>query len=45
MEKAKIKTIEYDIDLPEKAGIFIIIGIGLLLLEFFISKFFIPSIS
>ena len=45
MEKAKIKTIEYDIDLPEKAGIFIIIGIGLLLLEFFITKFFIPSIS
>jgi Ca-activated chloride channel family protein len=45
MEKAKIKTIEYDVDLPEKAGVFIIIGIAFLLLEFIISKFLIPSIS
>ena len=45
MEKAKIKTIEYDVDLPEKAGIFIIIGIALLLLEFIITKFITPSIS
>ena len=45
LEKAKIKTIEYDIDLPEKANVFIVIGLIFLLLEFFISKYFIPSIS
>ncbi len=45
MEKAKIKTVEYDVDLPEKAGIFIIIGIALLLLEFIITKFITPTIS
>ena len=45
LEKAKIKTIEYDIDLPEKANIFILLGLALLLIEFFISKYFIPSIS
>ncbi|MFL2585730.1 MAG: vWA domain-containing protein [Parvicellaceae bacterium] len=45
MEKAKIKTIEYDVDLPEKAGIFILLGIAILLFEFFISKFLIPSVS
>ena len=45
LEKAKIKTIEYDVDLPEKAGIFIIIGICILVLEFIIGKLLIPSIS
>jgi Ca-activated chloride channel family protein len=45
LEKAKIKTIEYDIDLPEKANIFILFGLALLLIEFIISKYFIPSIS
>ena len=45
LEKAKIKTIEYDIDLPEKSNIFILLGLALLLIEFFISKYFIPSIS
>ena len=45
LEKAKIKTIEYDIDLPEKANIFILLGLALLLIEFFISKYFIPTIS
>ena len=45
LEKAKIKTIEYDIDLPEKAHIFILLGLGFLLFEFFISKYFMPSIS
>ena len=45
LEKAKIKTIEYDIDLPEKANVFIVLGLVFLLLEFFISKYFIPSIS
>ncbi len=45
LEKAKIKTIEYDIDLPEKANIFIVLGLIFLLLEFFISKYFLPSIS
>jgi Ca-activated chloride channel family protein len=45
MEKAKIKTIEYDIDLPEKAGIFILLGIAVLLFEFFLSKLLFPSIS
>ena len=45
MEKAKIKTIEYDVDLPEKAGVFILFGLSFLLIEFFISKFLIPSVS
>jgi Ca-activated chloride channel family protein len=45
MEKAKIKTIEYDVDLPEKAGIFILIGILFLVLEFIIAKFLMPSVS
>ena len=45
LEKAKIKTIEYDIDLPEKANVFIVLGLIFLLLEFFISKYFMPSIS
>ena len=45
LEKAKIKTIEYDIDLPEKANIFILFGLALLLIEFIISKYFMPSIS
>ena len=45
LEKAKIKTIEYDIDLPEKANIFILFGLAFLLIEFIISKYFIPSIS
>ncbi len=45
LEKAKIKTIEYDIDLPEKANIFILLGLALLLIEFIVSKYFIPSIS
>jgi len=45
LEKAKIKTIEYDIDLPEKANVFIVFGLFFLLLEFLISKYFMPSIS
>ena len=45
MEKAKIKTIEYDVDLPEKAGIFILLGILFLVLEFIIAKYLIPSVS
>ena len=44
MEKAKIKTIEYDVDLPEKAGIFILIGILFLVLEFIIAKYLIVKI-
>ena len=43
--EAKIKTIEYDVDLPEKAGVFILFGLSFLLIEFFISKFLIPSVS
>ena len=45
LEKAKIKTIEYDIDLPEKAHLFILLGLGLLLIEFFTTKYFIQGIS
>jgi Ca-activated chloride channel family protein len=45
LEKAKIKTIEYDIDLPEKANVFIVLGLIFLLLEFLISKYIMPSIS
>ena len=45
LEKAKIKTIEYDIDLPEKAHLFILLGLFLLLIEFFISKYFMQGIS
>ena len=45
MEKAKIKTIEYDVDLPEKADIFILAALGLLLLEFLASKLIFKSIS
>ena len=45
MEKAKIKTIEYDVDLPEKADLFILSALGLLLLEFLASKLIFKSIS
>ena len=45
LEKAKIKTIEYDIDLPEKGNLFILFGLGLLLIEFFISRYFFQGIS
>ena len=45
MEKAKIKTIEYDVDLPEKADLFILAALGLLLLEFLASKLIFKSIS
>ena len=45
MEKAKIKTIEYDIDLPEKAGIFIGLGLLILIIEFCMSKLFTKGIS
>ena len=45
MEKAKIKTIEYDVDLPEKADLFILAALGLLLLEFLASKIIFKSIS
>ena len=45
LEKAKIKTIEYDIDLPEKGNLFILFGLGLLFIEFFISRYFFQGIS
>ena len=45
LEKAKIKTIEYDIDLPEKGNLFILFGLGLLLIEFFISRYLFQGIS
>ena len=45
MEKAKIKTIEYEVDLPEKADLFILSALGLLLLEFLASKLIFKSIS
>ena len=45
MEKAKIKTIEYDVDLPEKADIFILAAIALLFVEFIANKLIFKSVS
>jgi Ca-activated chloride channel family protein len=45
MEKAKIKTIEYDVDLPEKADIFILAAIALLFIEFIANKLIFKSVS
>ena len=45
MEKAKIKTIEYDVDLPEKADIFILVAIALLFIEFIANKLIFKSVS
>lgn len=40
MEKAKIETIEYEIDLPEKSMIVIMLSLGLLGIELLINLFF-----
>ena len=45
MEKAKIKTIEYDVDLPEKADLFILAALGLLFWNLWQVNSFLKSIS
>jgi len=45
LETAEIKTIEYEIDLPEKAYLFIALGLIAFCLEFILSKLIIKSIS
>lgn len=45
LETAEIKTIEYEVDLPEKAYLFIALGLIAFCLEFILSKLIIKSIS
>ena len=43
--KAKIKTIEFEVDLPEKSSLFIQLGLIFFCIEFLLSKLIIKSIS
>ena len=45
LETAKIKTIEYEVDLPEKGFVFIVLGLLAFCIEFIVSKLVIKSIS
>ena len=45
LETEKIKSIEYEIDLPEKNLLFILIGLGLILFEFLVKSTILKGIS
>ena len=45
LEKQKISTIEYHVDLPEMAYIFILIGLCLVILNLILSKLLLKSIN
>ncbi|MBM77069.1 MAG: aerotolerance regulator BatA [Crocinitomicaceae bacterium] len=45
LEKAKIKTIEFEVDLPEKSSLFIQLGLLFFCIEFLLSKLIIKSVS
>lgn len=45
LEKDKIKTIEYEVDLPEKSFLFILIGFSIISLVFILKSTFFKSIS
>lgn len=45
LEKDKIKTIEYEVDLPEKSFPFLLIGVLLILLEFVLRSSLFKSVS
>lgn len=45
LEKQKISTIEYHVDLPEMAYIFILIGLGFVILNLILSKLLFKSIN
>lgn len=45
LEKTKITTTEYDVDLPEKSYLFIIFGLTAFFIEYIYSKIFVKSIS
>ena len=45
LEKEKIKSIEYEVDLPEKYLLFLLIGLGLILFEFLAKSTILKGIS
>ena len=45
LETEKIKSIEYEVDLPEKNLLFLLIGLGLILFEFLTKSTILKGIS